>query len=95
MNFYVVGTARSEHRSVLGLRSTSNRVLIVSALAALLLHWGATVWSPAAGVLGLVPLSATEWVACAVVGASAMAVPELHKLWRWRRAQRSRRSAPA
>ena len=56
---------------------------------------GLAVAGTAAGVLGLVPLSATEWVACAVVGASAMAVPELHKLWRWRRAQRSRRSAPA
>ena len=92
MNFYVVGTARSEHRSVFAMSPISNRVLIVSSLGALVLHWGATVWQPVAGILGFVPLTAGEWIACAVLGATALVIPELGKLWRWRsRARRMSR----
>ena len=92
MNFYLVGTARSEHHSILAMNPIGNRVLIASAIGALLLHWGATEWGPAAGLLGFVPLSAQEWAVCAVLGATAMILPEGHKLLVWWR-QRSRSGA--
>ncbi|MFK5647192.1 cation-translocating P-type ATPase [Ornithinimicrobium sp. LYQ121] len=94
MNFYLVGTARSEHRAVLGMSPVSNRLLILSALGALFLHWGATVWSPAAHVLGFVPLTLDEWLACAVLGATAMIMPETHKLLLWWRHGRRQPGAP-
>lgn len=84
MNFSLVGTARSEHRSIFAMNPWSNRPLIASAVGALLLHWGATTWEPAASVLGFVPLSSTEWLACAVLGTSALAISELDKLRQWR-----------
>src|SRR5690606_31974517 len=89
MNFYVVGTARSEHRSIFAMSPLSNRVLIASCAGALFLHWGATTWQPAAGILGFVPLSPTEWLVCAALGTTALAASELDKLRQWRR----RRSA--
>lgn len=90
MNFYLVGTARSEIRSLFGMSPLSNRVLIISALGALVLHLGAMSWSVSAGLLGFTPLSAQEWLACAVLGLSIIVIVEGDKLLRaW-----GRRRAP-
>lgn len=84
MNFYLVGTARSETRSVFALHPFSNRVLIGCALSALALHLGAMSWSVSAGLLGFTPLSAGEWLACAVLGLSVLLLIEGDKALRAR-----------
>lgn len=85
MNFYLVGTARSETRSVLALNPLGNRVLVVSALGALTLYLGAMSWPFSAATLGLTPLSLQEWLACAGIGLSIIVIVEGDKLVRSRR----------
>lgn len=90
MNFYVLGTARSETRSVLVMNPFSNRLLITCGVAALLVHLGVMSWSPTATLIGYTPLSAAEWVACVVLGASVLVVVEADKAYRWWSRRRER-----
>lgn len=81
-NFFNVFNARAERRSVFSINPFSNPLLLVSALGALLLQWGATVWPVSANLIGLEPLSASEWLMCTLVGATVMVIVELEKLVR-------------
>nr|WP_269813179.1 cation transporting ATPase C-terminal domain-containing protein [Ornithinimicrobium sediminis] len=93
MNFYLVGASRSEHRLLLTMNPFGNVLLIVSSLAALLLYYGAMTWPVSADVLGLVPLTATEWGACFLLGLSILVIVETDKLVRLRLRRRAHRVA--
>lgn len=82
LNFYLVGTARSEKRFLLGMNLFGNKILIFSSIAALCLHWLAMTWSFSGSLLGFVPLSLKEWMACAVLGSSSLLIVEGDKLFR-------------
>ncbi|SJM50256.1 Cation-transporting ATPase, E1-E2 family [Gulosibacter sp. 10] len=81
-NFFQVFNARSERRSLFALNPFGNPLLLCSAIAALLLQWGATVWPVSAELIGLHPLSVGEWLTCTAIGASILVVVELDKFVR-------------
>jgi Ca2+-transporting ATPase len=84
LNFWLVLSARAENRSLLALNPFGNRLLLSSAVAALLLYALATQWSATNELLGLVPLSASEWLICWLLGASVLVIIELDKFVHWR-----------
>ncbi|HET6391357.1 MAG TPA: HAD-IC family P-type ATPase [Blastococcus sp.] len=79
LNFWLVLSARAENRSLFTMNPFGNRPLLGSAVGALVLYVVATQWSATDEVLGLVPLSAEEWLGCWLLGASVLAVVELDK----------------
>lgn len=81
LNFWLVLSARAENRSLLTMNPWGNRPLLISAVGALLLFFGAVQWSVTDELLGMEALSAMQWVASFVVGATALVVVELHKWW--------------
>lgn len=81
-NFFQVFSARAERKSVFQLNPLGNPLLVVSALAALALQWSVTVWPTAAELIGLVPLSAGQWLMCTVVGSTVLLLVEVEKLVR-------------
>ncbi|WP_409333191.1 cation-translocating P-type ATPase [Trujillonella humicola] len=84
LNFWLVLSARAENRSLFALNPFGNRLLLGSALGALLLYAIATQWSATDEWLGLVPLSASEWLICWLLGASVLLIVELDKFAHWR-----------
>lgn len=93
LNFWLVLSARAEHRSLFALNPLGNRLLLASALGALLLYMGATQWAATDALLGLVALPPGEWLACLLLGASVLVITEIHKLGQW--LTRTRPSGPA
>lgn len=88
LNFWLVLSARTAYRSVFQVNPFSNRLLITSALGALLIYFIATQWSVTDDVLGLVALSPVQWVACWILGASILLIVEVDKFFNrraWRR----------
>ncbi|MGE3286844.1 MAG: cation-translocating P-type ATPase [Pseudonocardia sp.] len=83
LNFWLVLSARAENRSLFALNPFGNRMLLGTALGALLLYFGATQWQATDALLGLVALSPGEWLACFLLGASVLVITELHKLGSW------------
>lgn len=81
-SFFQVMSARAEHRSLFRLPPLGNKALLLTSLAALALHWGATVWAPFAAVMGFVPLSPAEWLLAALVGSTVLLAVEVEKLVR-------------
>lgn len=79
LNFWLVLSARAENRSFFRANPIGNPLLLVSAVAALLLYFGATQWAFTDDLLGLVALSPVEWLAGWVLGASVMVLVEVHK----------------
>ena len=71
--------ARSETRSVLKIPLASNPLLAAGVAAALLLHVAAMYLSPLQRLLGVAPLTATEWIAMPLVALTLLVVMELHK----------------
>jgi Ca2+-transporting ATPase len=84
LNFWLVLSARAENRSLFALHPLGNRLLLGSAVGALLLYFGATQWPATDALLGLVALSPVEWVICWLLGASVLVVIEIDKFVRWR-----------
>jgi Ca2+-transporting ATPase len=82
MNFFHAGSSRAEHRSLFALSPVSNPFLLITAAGSLLLHAGAMSWGPSATILGLTPLSLTEWGVCLAVGSSVLVIVEVEKLVR-------------
>jgi P-type Ca2+ transporter type 2C len=80
--------ARSETRSVLTIPLSDNPLLAAGVAAALLLHVAAMYLSPLQRLLGIAPLTATEWIVMPLVALTLLAVMELHK-WRWAARTRS------
>ena len=83
LNFWLVLGARADNRSLFAMNPLENRLLIGSAIGALLSYVGVTQWSATDDLLGLVSLSPAEWIACFVAGASVLAIIELDKAVRW------------
>jgi Ca2+-transporting ATPase len=82
MNFFHAGSSRAEHRSLFVLSPVSNPFLLITATGSLLLHAGAMWWGPSATILGLAPLSLTEWVICFALGSTVLIIVEIEKLVR-------------
>ncbi len=81
-NFFQVFSARAERKSLFALNPLGNPFLLVSALAALALQWGATVWPVSAELLGLRALSGAEWLMCTGIGVTVLLIVEAEKLFR-------------
>lgn len=87
-------SARAENRSLFALNPLGNPLLLASALGALMLYLGATQWSATDELLGLLELTPGEWLACLLLGASVLAITEVHKLGRWLISMRPSGGAP-
>ncbi|MGO3151074.1 MAG: cation-translocating P-type ATPase [Galactobacter sp.] len=97
-NFFQVFSARAERKSLFTLNPFGNPFLLISAVTALVIQWALTVIPPAADLIGLSPLSSWEWLMCALVGASVLAIVEAEKFVRrvaHRRDARQAQSASA
>lgn len=88
-NFFQVFSARAERTSLFVMNPFGNPFLLISALAALLLQWGATVWPVSANLIGLTPLSAQEWLLCTLIGTTVLLIVEAEKLVRRLAARRA------
>jgi Ca2+-transporting ATPase len=80
-----VGNSRSETRSLFRVSPTSNPLLLLSAVGALLLHVGALYVGPLQAVLETSPVALSLWLPLVGIALVLAAVMELHKLsWRAR-----------
>jgi len=79
LNFFQAGSARAEHRSLFALSPVSNPFLLITAAGSLLLQAAAMSWPPSAAVLGLAPLSLTEWAVCFAMGSTVLVIVEVEK----------------
>ena len=77
-----VFNARSETRSVLRHNLLSNRLLLVSVLAAQSVHIGAMYVPWLADLLGIAPVSSAQWIELLGMALLLLLVMELHKWWR-------------
>ncbi|WP_298589776.1 HAD-IC family P-type ATPase [uncultured Kocuria sp.] len=90
-SFFQVMSARAEHKSLFQLDLLGNKPLVLTSFAALALHWGVLAWPVSAGLMGLAPLDASEWLLAVLVGSSVLVVVEAEKLVRrWSRRRRAR-----
>lgn len=89
MNFYFVQTCRFENRPLLS-NPFGNRILLVSSVGAMLLFWGAMTWTVTAGPLGVVALSAKEWLFMALLALPVFLVVELDKMIRRKLTERKK-----
>jgi Ca2+-transporting ATPase len=92
-NFFQVFSARALRVSMFTLNPFGNPLLLVSALAALLLQWVCTAWSPAADLIGLAPLTWSQWLMCTGIGVTVLVIVEIEKLvvrfGTWRKKKRT------
>ncbi|WP_159067431.1 cation-translocating P-type ATPase [Gordonia iterans] len=89
-NFVQVGNARTEHRSLLTLSPLRNKLLVSTAVGSIVLLWAAMSWSVSTGLLGVTPLSLTDWVSCGLIALTVLVLVEADKLVRNRiRARRA------
>ena len=79
LNFFHAGSSRAEHRSLFALSPISNPFLLITAAGSLLLHAAAMWWPPSAVILGLAPLSWTEWLVCFALGSTVLVIVEIEK----------------
>ena len=90
INFVQVGNARTEHRSLLTLSPLRNKLLVSTTVGSIVLLWAAMSWSVSAGLLGVTPLSLTDWVSCGLIALTVLVLVEADKLVRNRiRARRA------
>lgn len=81
-SFFQAMSSRAEYRSVFRLNPLRNKFLLWSSLAALSLQWLAMNWPLAADLLSMTPLTAQEWLACALVGSTVLVIVEAEKFAR-------------
>ena len=81
-NFFVAMSARSENRLIFQLNPLDNTFLLVASFVALGIHAGAMYLAPVAGVLGMAPLSASQWLICLVIGLTVLIFSEGDKMVR-------------
>ncbi|CUU65598.1 cation-translocating P-type ATPase [Corynebacterium variabile] len=93
-NFFQVFSARALHISAFAMNPLGNPLLLGSAVAALVLQWAATAWTPAADLIGLTSLSWQQWLMCTGIGVTVLLIVEAEKLvvrWmEWRNARHAR-----
>jgi calcium-translocating P-type ATPase len=78
--------SRSERLSVFRHDPLGNKFLLFGTIAAQLVHIGAMYTPGLREVLGVHPVSAAHWLELLALATTLLAVMELHKLWRARRA---------
>ncbi|WP_341954090.1 HAD-IC family P-type ATPase [Salinibacterium sp. TMP30] len=93
MSFFQSGSARTERRSLFTISPFSNPFLIATALGSLGLQWLVMTWPVSAGVLGLVPLTLSEWVGCALAASTLLGLIETEKFVRRMLARRTSATA--
>ncbi|MCH4189332.1 cation-translocating P-type ATPase [Bifidobacterium tibiigranuli] len=81
-NFFMSMSARSENISIFRLNPLRNPFLLIAAVLALIVHASVMYIPAAAAVLGVGPLSATEWLVCWALGLSVLVFSEGDKLIR-------------
>lgn len=81
-NFFQVGNARGEQRSLFLISPFSNRLLLLTSVGAILLLWAVISWPVSAGLLGVTPLSFAEWFGAWVLAGSVLVIVEVEKLIR-------------
>lgn len=79
-SFFQVMNARALRRSVFTLNPLANPLLLAATAVAACLQVMVVSWPVLAGPMGLSALSPGEWVLCVAVGATVIAVSEIHKL---------------
>ncbi|MGP5614857.1 cation-translocating P-type ATPase [Corynebacterium variabile] len=93
-NFFQAFSARALHISAFAMNPLGNPLLLGSAVAALVLQWAATAWTPAADLIGLTSLSWQQWLMCTGIGVTVLLIVEAEKLvvrWmEWRNARHVR-----
>jgi P-type Ca2+ transporter type 2C len=90
-SFFQVMSARAERRSLFQLDLLGNKPLVLTSFAALALHWGVLAWPVSAGLMGLAPLDASEWLLAVLVGSTVLVIVEAEKfVRRWSRRRRAR-----
>ena len=81
---FQAGNARSETRSLFRMSPFSNRLLIVSTVAALGVHTLALYWGPTQRILRIEPIGVDAWIRIVLVASSVLVFTELHKYLRRR-----------
>ncbi|MDO9590964.1 MAG: cation transporting ATPase C-terminal domain-containing protein, partial [Microcella sp.] len=94
LNFFQAGSSRAEHRSLFSISPVSNPFLLFTAAGSLLLQAGAMWWGPSASILGLSPLTVTEWAVCFALGSTVLVIVEVEKLARRIAERRPSRDTP-
>ena len=79
-HFFQVFSARALHISAFAMNPLGNPLLLGSAVAALVLQWAATAWTPAADLIGLTSLSWQQWLMCTGIGVTVLLIVEAEKL---------------
>jgi Ca2+-transporting ATPase len=79
LSFFQVFSSRAEFKSLFALRLRDNKPLLFTSLTALLLHWAVMNWPVSANVLGIVPLTAGEWLLCVLAGMTVLVLVEAEK----------------
>jgi Ca2+-transporting ATPase len=87
---FIVGSSRSEGRSVLSKSPFSNPWLFAGVVVALALHLGALYSPPGREILQLEPISLESWARIVIIAASGLVAAELHKYFRGPRKQEAR-----
>lgn len=90
-NFFQVGNARSEFRSVFLLSPFRNKVLWWTSLGAIALLWAVISWPPSAALFGLSPLSLSQWIFAGLIAGTVLVLVEAEKLVHFWVARRTRR----
>ncbi|OZG51095.1 cation-translocating P-type ATPase [Bombiscardovia coagulans] len=75
-NFFVAMSARSQNKLIIQLNPLDNKFLLLASIVALGIHAGAMYWPALAGVLGMAPLSLTQWVLCLAIGLTVLIFSE-------------------
>jgi len=91
LSFSQAISSRAEFRSVFSLNPFSNTMLLVTSFGAVAAQWGVMTWPVSAGLLGMTPLTAAEWLACAAIGSTVLVIVECEKFvrrWSHRRVGR-------
>ena len=81
-NFFIAMSARSEKKLIIQLNPLDNKFLLVASFVALGIHAGAMYLAPVASVLGMAPLTGTQWLICLGIGLTALIFSEGDKLIR-------------
>ncbi|MDI2098659.1 cation-translocating P-type ATPase [Ruicaihuangia caeni] len=81
-NFFQVGSARAEYKSLFALSPFRNKVLLATAVGAVVLLWAVMSWPVSAELLGLTQLSWAEWLGAGAVASTVLIIVELEKLAR-------------
>ncbi len=81
---FQAGNARSETRSLFRMSPFSNRLLIVSTVAALSVHALALYWGPTQRILRVEPIGFEVWMRIVLVASSILLFTEIHKYLRRR-----------